>query len=94
MDGIIHYIPSKRTGQQLLVHDGIRYFRNRKRDSKQYWKCSYYYKTKCPAFMIVDEVRECYSLMHEHRHNGETVEDDKTNKAVQQTKIVVKNVKK
>lgn len=74
--GGIYYIPSKRTGQQLLVHDGIRYFRNRKRDGKQYWKCSYYYKNKCPAFMMIDENRECYSLMHEHTHDKASSKDD------------------
>lgn len=96
MEGI-YYIPSKRTGQQLLVHDGIRYFRNRKRDSKQYWKCSFYYKTKCPAFMIVDEIRDCYSLMHEHKHHETNVgynANKSSRQSRQKTKIIVKNLKK
>jgi S-adenosylhomocysteine hydrolase len=64
----IYYEPSKRSGQHLLVYNGIRYFRNRKRANKQYWKCSWYYKTKCPAIVIVDEGNECYETQHEHQH--------------------------
>lgn len=64
----IYYEPSKRSGQHLLVFNGIRYFRNRRRANKQYWKCSWYYKTKCPAIVIVDEGNECYETQHEHQH--------------------------
>lgn len=65
----VDYEPSKRSGQQLLVLNGIRHFRNRKRGNKQYWKCSYYYKTKCPSIVIVDEVNDYYELQHEHQHD-------------------------
>jgi hypothetical protein len=65
----IYYEPSKRSGQHLLVFNGIRYFRNRKRGSKQYWKCSFYYKTKCPAIIIVDVENDCYETQHDHQHD-------------------------
>jgi FLYWCH zinc finger domain len=66
--GGIYYEPSKRSGQHLLIFNGFRYFRNRKRGNKQYWKCSYYYKTKCPSIVIVDEVNECFESQHLHVH--------------------------
>lgn len=68
----IYYEPSKRSGQSLLVYNGIRYFRNRKRGRKQYWKCNFYYKTKCPAIVIVDESSvpyESYDTHHDHQHD-------------------------
>ncbi|XP_070506018.1 modifier of mdg4-like isoform X32 [Chironomus tepperi] len=64
-----YYEVSRRSGQHLLVFNGIKYFRNRKRGSKQYWKCNYYYKTKCPAIVIVDEITECFESQHEHQHD-------------------------
>ncbi|CRK91967.1 CLUMA_CG005563, isoform P [Clunio marinus] len=66
----IYYEPSKRSGQHLLVLNGIRYFRNRKRNNKQYWKCSFYYKTKCPSIIIVDDKSGCYESQHEHQHEA------------------------
>lgn len=36
---------------------------------KQYWKCSFYYKTKCPAIVIVDDGIDCYETQHEHQHD-------------------------
>lgn len=33
------------------------------------WKCNYYYKTKCPAIVIVDEITECFESQHEHQHD-------------------------
>lgn len=67
MEGI-YYEPSKRSGQHLLVFNGVRYFRNRRRGHKQYWKCSWYYKTKCPSIIVVDEGNECYETQHHHKH--------------------------
>lgn len=65
---MIEYRSSKRNGQQLLVLDGVRFFRNRKRGTKQYWKCSQYYKNKCPAIIIVDELNNAYQIAHPHSH--------------------------
>lgn len=59
---------SKRNGQKLLVIDGIRFFRNRTRAAKQYWKCSYYYKTKCPTLCIIDESTQKLQIIHKHMH--------------------------
>lgn len=67
--GRIFYEPSKRAGQHLLVYNNFRYFRNRKRGPKQYWKCSFYYKTKCPAIMIVNEESGTCQTHNEHQHN-------------------------
>lgn len=36
-----YYETSRRSGQHLLVFNGIKYFRNRKRGNKQYWKCKF-----------------------------------------------------
>lgn len=52
----------------MLVLDGVRFFRNRKRGTKQYWKCSQYYKNKCPAIIIVDEYNNAYQVAHPHSH--------------------------
>lgn len=66
----IYYEPSKRAGQHLLVYNNFRYFRNRKRGPKQYWKCSFYYKTKCPAIMIVNEESGTCQTHNEHQHSA------------------------
>uniref|UniRef100_A0A182F8L4 FLYWCH-type domain-containing protein n=1 Tax=Anopheles albimanus TaxID=7167 RepID=A0A182F8L4_ANOAL len=39
-----HYKQSQRSGKELLVINGITFFRNRQRNNKQYWKCNQYYK--------------------------------------------------
>lgn len=49
--------------------DGIRFFRNRQRNGKQYWKCSYYYKQKCPTIAILNEKSEEVKMVHEHSHD-------------------------
>jgi hypothetical protein len=33
------------------------------------WKCNFYYKTKCPAIVIVDELTECFESQHDHQHD-------------------------
>lgn len=48
--------------------NGFRFFRNKKRGSRQYWKCSNYYKEKCPAIAIYDEITLNLRLCHQHRH--------------------------
>lgn len=68
LDYKIEYLPSKKNGGKLLVLNGVRYFRNRKRALKQYWKCSFYYKTKCPAIVIMDERRSDLKILHKHNH--------------------------
>ncbi|XP_049532484.1 modifier of mdg4-like isoform X20 [Anopheles darlingi] len=65
-----HYKQSQRSGKELLVINGITFFRNRQRNNKQYWKCNQYYKCKCPCLAIVDgkipgEIR----MKHNHNHD-------------------------
>lgn len=66
------------------MFNGIRYFRNRKRGSKQYWKCSFYYKTKCPAIVIVDEQNDCYETQHDHQHDPSLMPDPKPKTEMQE----------
>jgi hypothetical protein len=54
--------------QNLLVIDGVKFFRNRKRGDLQYWKCSNYYKNKCPCFVVINEERKDVKIKHEHTH--------------------------
>ena len=65
----IEFIDSKKNGGKLLVINGFRFFRNKKRGNRQYWKCSNYYKEKCPAIAIYDEVTLNLRLCHHHIHN-------------------------
>lgn len=51
-----------------MVLDGVRYFRNRQRNDKQYWKCSYYYKNKCPAIVIIETNTSKVFTNHTHTH--------------------------
>jgi hypothetical protein len=30
---------------------------------------SWYYKTKCPSIVIVDEISECFESQHQHQHD-------------------------
>ena len=30
---------------------------------------SFYYRTKCPSIVIVDEFSECFETQHEHQHD-------------------------
>ncbi|KNC31605.1 hypothetical protein FF38_12841 [Lucilia cuprina] len=64
----IDFIDSKKNGGKLLVINGFRFFRNKKHGSRQYWKCSNYYKEKCPAIAIYDENTLNLRLCHQHRH--------------------------
>ncbi|XP_036324972.1 uncharacterized protein LOC118738155 [Rhagoletis pomonella] len=64
----IDFIDSKKNGGKLLVINGFRFFRNKKRGSRQYWKCSNYYKEKCPAIAIYDETTLNLRLCHQHKH--------------------------
>ncbi|XP_004530744.1 modifier of mdg4 isoform X17 [Ceratitis capitata] len=64
----IGFIDSKKNGGKLLVINGFRFFRNKKRGSRQYWKCSNYYKEKCPAIAIYDEITMNIRLCHQHKH--------------------------
>ena len=64
----VEYKNSKKNGGKLLVINGIRFFRNRRRNGKQYWKCSYYYKHKCPTIAIVNEHSLDIKILHEHCH--------------------------
>jgi hypothetical protein len=92
---VIEYHSSKRNGQQLLVVDGVRFFRNRKRGHKQYWKCNQYYKNKCPTIIIVDELTSQYQIAHEHSHPIKAKTPDNTPQKsvrnVQICEIVVRN---
>lgn len=65
----VEFKSSKKNGGRLLVIDGIRFFRNRQRNGKQYWKCSYYYKQKCPTIAILNEKNEEVKMVHEHSHD-------------------------
>lgn len=64
----IEYQPSKKNGGKLLVIDGIRFFRNRKRGDRQYWKCSHYYKQKCPTIVVTHEGSTEMKILHFHNH--------------------------
>lgn len=64
----IEYQPSKKNGGKLLVIDGIRFFRNRKRGDRQYWKCSHYYKQKCPTIVVTHEGNTEMKILHFHNH--------------------------
>lgn len=64
----IGFINSKKNGGKLLVINGFRFFRNKKHGSRQYWKCSNYYKEKCPAIAIYDDITLNLRLCHPHRH--------------------------
>lgn len=65
----VEFKSSKKNGGQLLVIDGIRFFRNRQRNGKQYWKCSYYYKQKCPSIAIHNEKNDEVKMVHDHSHD-------------------------
>lgn len=65
----IEYQPSKKNGGKLLVIDGVRFFRNRKRGDRQYWKCSQYYKQqKCPTIVVTNEGKMELKIFHYHNH--------------------------
>ncbi|XP_050084777.1 modifier of mdg4-like isoform X15 [Anopheles aquasalis] len=65
-----HYKQSQRSGKELLVINGITFFRNRQRNNKQYWKCNQYYKCKCPCMAIVDDkIPEEIRMKHNHNHD-------------------------
>lgn len=65
----VEFKSSKKNGGKLLVINGIRFFRNRQRNGKQYWKCSYYYKQKCPTIAIINEESRDIKMIHEHCHD-------------------------
>lgn len=67
----VEFKSSKKNGGKLLVINGIRFFRNRQRNRKQYWKCSYYYKSKCPTIAIINEDTRDIKMIHEHRHSDD-----------------------
>uniref|UniRef100_A0A182NKW8 BEN domain-containing protein n=1 Tax=Anopheles dirus TaxID=7168 RepID=A0A182NKW8_9DIPT len=62
------YKQSQRSGRHLLVVNGITFFRNRRRNGKQYWKCNQYYKCKCPCIVVIDEATTRLSVKHFHNH--------------------------
>uniref|UniRef100_A0A182JNK5 FLYWCH-type domain-containing protein n=1 Tax=Anopheles christyi TaxID=43041 RepID=A0A182JNK5_9DIPT len=62
------YKQSQRSGRQLLVVNGIHFFRNRQRNGKQYWKCNQYYKCKCPCIVLINEATARLSIKHSHNH--------------------------
>lgn len=79
IDYNIEYLPSKKNGGKLLVVNGIRFFRNRKRGLKQYWKCSHYYNAeKCPSIIIINEESSELKILHAHQHevNSLTTKSD------------------
>lgn len=70
----IQYVPSKKNGSQLLLVNGVRYFRNRRRGGKQYWKCSHYYLAdKCPSIIILNEDTTDMKMLHAHNHAVDAV---------------------
>nr|CAE75626.1 TPA: modifier of mod(mdg4)-h59.3 [Drosophila pseudoobscura] len=64
----IDFADSKKNGGKLLVINGFRFFRNKKRGNLQYWKCRNYYKERCPAIAIHDESTLILRLCHQHQH--------------------------
>ncbi|XP_020813469.1 modifier of mdg4-like isoform X10 [Drosophila serrata] len=64
----IDFADSKKNGGKLLVINGFRFFRNKKRGHLQYWKCRNYYKERCPAIAIHDESSLILRLCHQHQH--------------------------
>lgn len=67
-DPSVEFMSSKKNGGKLLVINGIRFFRNRQRNGKQYWKCSFYYRNKCPTIAIVQEDTYDIKILHDHKH--------------------------
>uniref|UniRef100_A0A182Y4F3 FLYWCH-type domain-containing protein n=1 Tax=Anopheles stephensi TaxID=30069 RepID=A0A182Y4F3_ANOST len=71
------YKPSQRNGRHLLVVNGVTFFRNRRRNGKQYWKCNQYYKCKCPCIVLINETTTRLSVKHSHNHaTATTTEGD------------------
>lgn len=68
-DPSVEFMSSKKNGGKLLVINGIRFFRNRQRNGKQYWKCSFYYRNKCPTIAIVQEDTYEVKILHDHKHH-------------------------
>ncbi|EAL40984.2 AGAP003439-PE [Anopheles gambiae str. PEST] len=66
------YKQSQRSGRQLLVVNGIHFFRNRERNGKQYWKCNQYYKCKCPCIVLINTATSQLSIKHNHNHETTT----------------------
>ncbi|XP_058057583.1 modifier of mdg4-like isoform X10 [Anopheles bellator] len=66
------YKQSQRSGRRLLVVNGVTFFRNRQRINKQYWKCSQYYKCRCPCIAVIEEQTLQISLRHCHNHDTTT----------------------
>lgn len=70
----IDYIDSKNKSTQILIIDGVRFYRNRLRGSKQYWKCSQYYKPcRCPAIAICNLNSLSVQRMYKHNHGESSV---------------------
>lgn len=67
---IVEFKSSKKNGGKLLVINGIRFFRNRQRNGKQYWKCSFYYRSKCPTIAILNEENRDIKIIHDHCHSA------------------------
>lgn len=68
LDCVIEYEASTKSRGFLLVVNGIRFFRNRRRGNKQYWKCHRYYKDRCPTIVIVDEATNHAKIIYTHKH--------------------------
>lgn len=63
---------SKNKSTQILIIDDVRFYRNRLRGTKQYWKCSQYYKPcRCPAIAICNLASNNVQRMYKHNHNEE-----------------------
>ena len=62
----LSFVPGRRTGCQNAVLDGHRYFLDRKRADKEYWKCTLY-KVGCTA-RITTEQRQLQSSPPTHTH--------------------------
>ncbi|KXJ68786.1 hypothetical protein RP20_CCG001713 [Aedes albopictus] len=60
---------STQRGTHLLMVNGVKFFRNRQRNDKHYWKCHQYYKRKCPCTVVINETTSNITVKYRHNHN-------------------------
>lgn len=73
---------SARRGSHLLVVNGVKFFRNRQRNDKQYWKCHQYYKRKCPCTVVINEATSNITVKFDHNHDESVTSFDSSTAAV------------
>lgn len=66
----IQFVQAKgKNSAPILIINDERFYRNRARANKQYWKCSQYYKPhRCPAMAIVYTGTNSIQRQYDHNH--------------------------